>query len=115
MSRPCEMPLRCHVCGSDNIYKADSVPSAEDSPSPHEIAYRWRPYCFAHAMERKEVATNRLSEIVICEQQGLARVDRGRSSGFCICPDCNRDYFRHLPDLDHPFLRVLCDGSAVKL
>lgn len=48
-------------------------------------------------------------------------VDFYRASGECICPDCNKEYWRHPSDREnvdfngHPFLRILCNGDRVKL
>ena len=46
-----------------------------------------------------------------------------RASGDCLCSDCGKKYYDHPSDkapesLDwegHPFLRILCDGTRVKL
>jgi hypothetical protein len=44
-----------------------------------------------------------------------------RASGDCLCASCGREYRRHPQDKielsydGHPFLRILCDGTRVKL
>ncbi len=44
-----------------------------------------------------------------------------RACGDCVCACCGVDYYRHPCDWqvlsyqDEPFLRVLCDGTRVKL
>lgn len=114
--RPCEVLPVCCLC-TQPVYKADSVPTA-GKPSPNasnECGYEWRPFCWLHAMERREVATNRLIEVVICETQGIARIDYDRAGGGAVCQDCGREYRRHPEDVDHPYLTVLCSGAVVKL
>jgi len=47
--------------------------------------------------------------------------DFTRASGECICPHCQKPYYKHPFDWDVlgydglPFLRMLCDGTRVKL
>lgn len=55
----------------------------------------------------------------------LPRVAPGdvlRASGECVCPHCGRRYYRHPRDpyevdasTGRAWLRVLCDGTRVKL
>ena len=47
--------------------------------------------------------------------------DMIRTSGECVCPDCNELYRRHpmasrpVDWNGYPFLHVLCDGTLIKL
>lgn len=72
------------------------------------------PLCWTHKLRERMLGATRLGEAVACPTQGLARLDRGRSGGDCLC-ECGRKYYDHPQDADHPFLNVLCDGSVVKL
>lgn len=44
-----------------------------------------------------------------------------RASGDCICKDCKKKYRQHPQDMEelsydgYPYLRILCDGTRVKL
>jgi hypothetical protein len=107
--RRAELNLTCRHC-SEPVYMCDSVPDANS-----ETGYRWVGLCWVHTIERRQVATNRINELVTCERQGLARVDRGRAGGDVVCHECGRLFYNHPQDIDHPYLRVLCDGSVVKL
>ena len=114
--KPCEMSLKCELC-SEDAYFCDLVPvsGVKGANHPGENAYRFQPLCFLHGLDRKRENTARVSEILICFRQALARLDRGRVSGEMICPECNRKYHNHKGDQDHPYMTVLCDGSVVKL
>lgn len=102
--RPGEVSLTCSLC---------------DEPTERAVRSIDRvliPYCRTHGIV--VTATNPLATheyVVRCEGQGLARLDRDRCGGDVICTDCGRKYYDHPQDLDHPYLNVLCDGSAVKL
>lgn len=41
--------------------------------------------------------------------------DFRRAGGDCICQHCGRKYYSHPNNEPFYFLRVLCDGSVVKL
>lgn len=56
-----------------------------------------------------------IDDLLICPGQKLARLDRGRAGGDCLCRECWQDYYHHDRDFDHPYMTVLCDGSVVKL
>lgn len=105
--KPCEIPLTCCNC-PEPVYMADSVPDGEGG-------YWWKGYCFIHAIERRQVATSRLTEVLLCQSQGVARIDYGRAGGDVFCLDCGRKLYDHPRDLDHSYMTVVCDGSAVKL
>ena len=112
MTRYAEVSLKCELCDQPAEY-ADSVPDGNAGPKDHQ--YRWKPFCWLHAIERRQVATSRVQPIARCEKQQLGRIDRDRCGGDCLCPDCGRKYYDHPKDIDFPFLNVLCDGSVVKL
>lgn len=113
--KPCECSLTCELC-SEDAYYCDSVPSGEQGANhPGETGYMLQPLCWLHGAERKREALSRVSQVVRCVRQGLARLDRDRCSGEMECAECGCNYFRHPHDEDHPYLNVLCDGSAVKL
>lgn len=115
MGNEMTVPLTCWDCGAPTDY-CDSIPSASvEGTRRGECGYRLVALCWFHGAERKQVATSRVREVLRCERQGFARLDRGRAGGGCICPDCGRDYHRHPRDADYEFLNVLCDGSLVKL
>jgi endogenous inhibitor of DNA gyrase (YacG/DUF329 family) len=113
--RPAELPLDCALCGRPATY-CDSVPDP-NVPGLHsgEPGYRLTALCWAHAVERRGVATARVEPVLRCESQGLARLDRNRAGGDVVCDTCGRKFYDHPKDADYPFLKVLCDGSAVKL
>lgn len=112
--KPCEVSLKCELCDSPSEY-VDSVPNSQQGANhAGESGYRWQPLCWLHAGDRRFENTSRLSQILRCENQGLARLDRDRASGLCRC-ECGRLYFNHPKDVEYEFLNVLCDGSVVKL
>lgn len=79
--RPAELSPNCELCGQPADY-CDSVPDAgSDGNHPSEAGYRLTPLCWIHAVERRGVSTSRIREILRCESQGIARLDRGRASG----------------------------------
>jgi hypothetical protein len=45
----------------------------------------------------------------------VARLDRDRCGGDCVCSDCGRKYYDHPQNAEYPFLNEICDGSVVKL
>jgi hypothetical protein len=105
----------CEDCGCLAEY-ADSVPDASVSGhTPTEAGYRWKPLCWAHAVERRQVATSRVTPILV-GADGVGHVDRDRAGGDCVCMHCGRKYYDH-PQArpDWPYLNLLCDGSLVKL
>jgi hypothetical protein len=109
------MGVTCEHCSWPTSY-AESVPdAATPGTSPGECGYRMAALCWLHAAERRQVATARLYDALVCPSEHLARVDRGRAGGDCACEVCGRTYFRHPESRDYPFLTVLCDGSLVKL
>ena len=113
--RPAEVKLACEHCGQPAEY-CDSIPDpAVRGLHPSECGYRLQPLCWIHAVERREVNTSRVSQILRCEKQGIGRLDRDRAGGDCCCVDCGRKYYDHPRDVEYEFLNVLCDGSVVKL
>lgn len=109
------VPLKCRDCDGPTEY-CDSVPDPnKQGANLNECGYSLAPLCWLHAAYRREAATSRVEYVIRCESQNLARIDRGRASGDCLCLDCGREYRRHSVDVDHPYLNVLCDGSVVKL
>ena len=113
--KPCEMSIWCHRCTRMADY-CESVPdSSAPGVNPGECGYKWVPLCWLCAVERREVATSRVSEALICEKDEVLRLDRGRCSGLCVCEDCGKAYYDHPPVPEYPFLQLLCDGSVVKL
>lgn len=116
--RPAEMSPWCEPCQDAGRRTpadyCDSIPDASvPGRTPSECGYRLVPLCWIHAAERREVATSRVSEVLI--DGGVARLDHDRAGGDCQCLDCGRRYYDHPPCATHPFLTVLCDGSVVKL
>jgi len=113
--KPAECGLACELCDQPAIH-ADLVPDASvPGNALGEAGYRLQPLCLIHTVDRRQVSTSRVREILRCERQGIGRLDRGRVCGDCLCLDCNREYRRHPAEVEHPFLNVLCDGSVVKL
>lgn len=113
--RPAEMALACETCGLPADYY-DSVPDAGvQGLTPAEAGYRLKPLCWLCAVARSIVTTSRLDLVLRCESQGIARVDGGRAGGDCVCPACGKKFYDHPRDADHPYMTVLCDGTAVKL
>lgn len=113
-----ETGLNCEICLSlgktEPADRCDSVPAAGQTPHDHNC-YRLMPLCWIHGHERAQASTSRIHDLLPCPKQGFARVDRGRVSGEMLCPECDRLYYSHPRDADHPYMNVLCDGSAVKL
>lgn len=102
----------CETCGLPADY-CDSVPDPSiQGCHLGECGYRLKPLCFIHAMERREVATNRVEAVVVIGD--LAYLDGGRASGDCVCEVCRQEFRRHKSIDPHcPTLVVLCDGETV--
>lgn len=91
---------------------------------PAEYCRMWpgegpTPLCWWCAMRLKfpenEEEGVKIDDLLVCPGQKLGRLDRGRAGGDVLCTSCWRDYYHHDRDSDHPYMTVLCDGSAVKL
>lgn len=101
----------CEICGKEAAY-CDSVPDpTKQGVNLNECGYRLQPLCWIHAADRRSVSTSRIEQAIVCGD--VARLFRGRVSGESVCPDCGQVYFRHRAE--EGSLRILCDGSLVKL
>lgn len=116
--RPAETALSCELCGEPAVY-CDSVPDPAVPGANHlpgaECGYRLQPLCWLCGVDRKQVATSRVNQLLRCEGQGIGRLDRDRCGGDVLCVDCGRKFYDHPEEREFPFLNVLCDGSVVKL
>ena len=111
--RSAETKTTCEHCGRVAEY-CDSIPDATITGThPSECGYRLQALCWVHAVERRQVATSRVAQLLVCGDVG--RLDRERCGGDCVCEDCGKTYYRHPVCPEFPFLHVLCDGSVVKL
>lgn len=107
--RSCELKMTCEYCDKP-VTAADSLPFSHG-----QNTRQWVGLCRLHAAHRRGVETSRVVDAIVCESQGIARIDRDRCGGGVLCESCGLLYYAHPRDADYPFLNVLCDGSLVKL
>lgn len=114
--RSAETALTCELC-NEPATCCDSIPDTTKVGANHhgECGYRLQPLCWLCGVDRKQIATSRVNQILRCEGQGIGRLDRDRCGGDVVCMDCGRKFYDHPQEAEYRFLNVLCDGSVVKL
>lgn len=99
----------------------------DDGQNAVEVAQRWLPHQRELPLGCSDGA-QLVSITVNTEQSPKSRYEKAwseyieehvvvRADGDVLCPVCNRRYRFHLQPLKdlNPTIRILCDGSAVKL
>jgi DNA-binding XRE family transcriptional regulator len=82
--RSCVISGVCETCGQPASY-CDSVPDASlPGMHPSECGYRLQPLCWLCAVDRRQVATSRVQDLLLAE--GIGYLYRGRAEERTMTP-----------------------------